>query len=94
MRDTGTNSRSETDWARVDALSDDEIDTSDVPPLPDGFFENARWRMPDESPMVVVRVDPETLDWFTSLGDASEGEMTAALRLYARAQRELAKNSR
>lgn len=38
---------SETDWARVDALTDETIDTSDVPPLDDTFFANAKVRMPD-----------------------------------------------
>ena len=29
---------SETDWARIDAMTDDDIDTSDIPPLADDFF--------------------------------------------------------
>src|SRR6267142_2594527 len=33
--------KSETDWARVDRMTDDEIDTSDIPPLDDAFFEQA-----------------------------------------------------
>jgi hypothetical protein len=33
--------KSETDWARVDRMTDDEIDTSDSPPLDDAFFERA-----------------------------------------------------
>jgi len=33
--------KSETDWARVDRMTDDEIDTSDIPPLNDAFFERA-----------------------------------------------------
>ena len=33
--------KSETDWARVDRMTDDEIDTSDIPPLDDAFFERA-----------------------------------------------------
>lgn len=33
-----------TDWVKVKALTDEEIDTSDVPPLGDGFFANAKFR--------------------------------------------------
>jgi hypothetical protein len=33
--------KSETDWARVDRMTDDEIDTSDIPPLDEAFFERA-----------------------------------------------------
>jgi len=36
-----------TDWAKVKALTDEEIDTSDVPPLGDGFFANATFRFED-----------------------------------------------
>jgi uncharacterized protein (DUF4415 family) len=30
--------QSKTDWARIDQMSDEEIDTSDNPPLDDNFF--------------------------------------------------------
>jgi hypothetical protein len=40
------NNTSKTDWARIDAMSDDEIDTSDIPPITDEFFSNAKLRMP------------------------------------------------
>jgi hypothetical protein len=33
--------KSETDWDRIDRMTDDEIDTSDIPPLDDAFFERA-----------------------------------------------------
>jgi len=33
--------KSETDWARVDRMTDAEIDTSDIPPLDEAFFERA-----------------------------------------------------
>ena len=45
--------RSQTDWARVDALTDNEIDLSEVPELDESFFANAILRMPC-SPMVVA----------------------------------------
>jgi hypothetical protein len=34
--------KSETDWDRIDRMTDDEIDTSDIPPLTDAFYEHAR----------------------------------------------------
>lgn len=37
---------SKTDWPRIDQMSDEEIDTSDIPPLGDEFFASAKWRMP------------------------------------------------
>jgi hypothetical protein len=41
MKKNGLKNTSLTDWERVDALTDDEIDTSDIPPLDDDFFANA-----------------------------------------------------
>ena len=38
--------KSETDWARIDSMTDDEIDTSDIPPLDDEFFKSAKWQLP------------------------------------------------
>ena len=59
---------SRTDWSRIDAMTDDDIDISDIPPLTDEFFSKAKLRMPPSS-TVAVRVDPETLAWFQSKGD-------------------------
>ena len=83
---------SKTDWARIDAMSDDEIDTSDnIPPLTDDFFSNAKLRMPSSSLATgAIRVDPETLLWFQSKGAEAEQHMTAALRIYAQAQKNVA----
>jgi uncharacterized protein (DUF4415 family) len=79
---------SKTNWARIDAMSDDEIDTSDIPPLTDEFFSNAELRMPDSSlATAAIRVDSETLAWFQSQGEEAEQHMAAALRIYAEAQK-------
>jgi hypothetical protein len=40
------NKRSETNWARIDQMTDEEIDTSDIPPLDDAFFAKAKLRLP------------------------------------------------
>ncbi len=79
---------SRTDWSRIDAMTDDDIDTSDIPPLTDEFFSKAKLRMPS-SPLatVAVRVDSETLAWFQSKGEDAEQHMAAALKIYVEAQR-------
>jgi hypothetical protein len=38
--------KSGTDWARIDRMTDDEIDISDIPPLDDSFFKSAKWILP------------------------------------------------
>ena len=71
---------SESDWTRVDALSDEEIDTSDIPPLTEEFFRRARVRMPKQR--VTVQIDRDLLKWFQSQGKDYERRINAALRLY------------
>jgi len=40
------NNTSESNWAKLDTLSEAEIDTSDIPPLPKEFFSQSRWWKP------------------------------------------------
>jgi uncharacterized protein (DUF4415 family) len=75
------NKPSETDWKRVDEMTDDEIDTSDIPPLDDSFFAKARLRMP-ERVSVTMRVDADLLEWFRAQGEKYESLINAALRSY------------
>lgn len=80
------NNTSETNWAKLDALSESEIDTSDIPPLTEDFFNKSRWWKPVSPLNALVQVDPQTLAWFQSQGDDYEREKkAAALRIYAEA---------
>ena len=81
------NNSSRTDWARVDAMQDEDIDTSDIPPLSEDFFANAQLRMPESSVRVSVQIDPETFAWFQSQGESATQQMAIALKIYAEAQR-------
>ena len=87
MNGSDMSNTSRTDWARIDAMTDEEIDTSDIPPLSEEFFAKAQWRVPTSSLTVTVRVDPETLAWFQSQGETAEQRMAAALRIYAEAHK-------
>ena len=82
---------SKTDWARIDAMTDDDTDTSDIPPLTDESFAKAKLRSPTKfTDTVAVTVDTETLLWFRSKGKDAEQHMAAALRLYAEVQKNTA----
>ncbi|HET6314668.1 MAG TPA: BrnA antitoxin family protein [Chloroflexia bacterium] len=84
---------SETDWARVDALEDDAIDTSDIPALTDAQFAKMTLRVPTELTAVTVSVDPEVLAWFRSQGEDFEQRINAALRVYVEANRKSGSHS-
>jgi hypothetical protein len=42
MNEKVMNNTSETNWAKVDSLTEAEIDTSDIPPLTEEFFSKSR----------------------------------------------------
>lgn len=88
MNATDSSTPSETDWDRVDAMADEDIDTSDVPPLTDSFFSRARWRSPREPVEVTLHLDPDLLAWFRRTGADCERRINAALRIYVEAHRE------
>ena len=95
MKESNMSSSSRTNWERLDALTDEEIDTSDSPPLSEEFFAKSRWLMPGESlsrhtVKVELELDPKILAWFQSQGQDYEGRMLAALRLYAEAHQAVA----
>jgi len=68
---------------RFDALTDEMIDTSDIPPLTEDFFASAKWRMPKDKVKVLVEVEPEIAQWFKAQGGKSQEFLAEALRTYA-----------
>jgi len=68
-----------------DAMTDDMIDTSEIPPLTEDFFASAKWRMPKQKVKVTVEVEPEVMEWFRAQGENYQRYLAAALRIYAQA---------
>ena len=77
-----------TNLDRFDAMTDDMIDTSDIPELTEEFFASAKWRMPKEKVKLTVEVEPEVAQWFKAQGDNYQRLLEAALRIYSQAHRE------
>ncbi len=80
---------SQTNWVKLKAMTDEEIDTSDIPPLDEKFFANARLRLPRGKVAVTVSVEKEVVDWYQAQGEESRALMSAALKIYAEAHREI-----
>ncbi len=81
-----------TDWARVDAMSEEEIEAAaqsdpDAPPVdvdaPD-FWEEAVLVFPSKK-LVCLRIDRDILDWFREQGKGYQTRMNAVLRTYMEA---------
>ncbi len=76
--------KSKTDWARVKAMKDSEIDYSDIPPLEKDFFKKAvLW--PGTKKQITLRLDPDVIDFFKKKGRGYQSMINAVLRKYVEA---------
>jgi len=80
------NNISKTDWERIDAMGDEDIDTSDIPPLTAEFWTKAKLRTPKQI-TTSVQIDSETFEWFQSQGENAAQQMSVALKIYAEAHK-------
>lgn len=62
-------------------MTDDQIDTSDIPPLDETFFSQAKLRTPRQVPFTML-VDADLLEWFKAQGEKYESVMNSALRSF------------
>jgi len=77
---------SRTDWARLKAMRDEDINLSDTPELSDSFFKNAVLRLPKPKAKVCIRLDQDILEWFRSQGKGYQTRINAILRAYKETQ--------
>lgn len=73
---------SNTDWDRVKAIKEDEIDTSDAPEWDASMFANAKIQLPDRKKTISIRLDSDLIDWYKSQGKGYQTRMAAVLRIY------------
>ena len=78
--------QSKTDWARLEQMTDEDIDTSDIPPLDEAFFANAQLHVPAKKVPVTIRLDPDVLGWFKSFGKGYQTHINDVLKMYKQAQ--------
>ena len=57
MNEKNLNEQSGANWARLEAMMDEEIDTSDTMLLEESFFANAELRMPKDKISVIINID-------------------------------------
>ncbi len=86
MSENDSRNTSQTDWKRVEALTDEEIDTSDIPPLDDDFFAHAELRLPEPKQAITIRLDADVVKWFKAQGGGYQTRMNAVLRRYMEVQ--------
>lgn len=82
--------KSRTDWGRIDALKDEDIDYLGIPERDDAFFKNAVLRMPETKAVVTLRLDRDILEWLKRQGVGYQTRINAILRLYMDTKRQRA----
>ena len=86
-RKWGDRRKGKTDWAVVDALTEENIEAA-IANDPDwAEFKDVDWSdavlvMPSKKKAISIRVDEDVLAFFKSKGDGYQGRINAVLRSY------------
>lgn len=90
MTEKNTLRKSETDWARIDAMTDEDIDYSDIPPITEEMFANGMLRknfkpIPTKS-QENLPVDRDIIEFFKSQEFNYPAKINQLLRAYMEAE--------
>jgi uncharacterized protein (DUF4415 family) len=81
-----TRSKGATDFKRLRALRDFEIDFSDIPKLGKTFWATAKLTLPEPKDRLTIRVDHDVVRWLKKQGKGYQTRINAILRSYMEAQ--------
>lgn len=86
MNSEFTSPTSQTDWARVDAMRDEEIDYSECPEITPAMVAKAVVRKGFEAVpaqmQVTLCIDQDVFAWFKTQGEGYHAHINAALKAY------------
>ena len=86
MKKRVTTERSETDWKRVDAMKDKDIDNTDIPEVSPEMFARGLVRRGlkpiARKQQLTIRVDGDVLDWYKQQGQGYQTKINSLLRAY------------
>ncbi|MFH1908855.1 MAG: BrnA antitoxin family protein [Chloroflexota bacterium] len=77
--------KSQTDFAHLDKMKDEDIDYSDAPEITPAMFAKAivrRGLKPRVKKQVTLRMDSDVLDWFKKQGSGYQTRINLLLRAY------------
>ncbi len=70
------------DLKKVDAMSDEDIDYSDIPEFDEAFLDSVEMKFSPGKKQIALRVDTDVLDWMKAQGKGYQSRMNAVLRAY------------
>ena len=86
MRKSNTSKKSETDWKRLKAMKDEDIDFSEIPPITPEMFARGVLRrglkpIPRKK-QLTLRMDSDVIEWFKKQGRGYQTKINSLLRAY------------
>jgi len=85
MKKNSASNKSGTDFKRLDAMTDAEIDLSDIPEVTPEMFAKGivrRGLKPITKKQLTLRLDSDLIEWFKEQGQGYQTKMNALLRAY------------
>jgi len=89
MKKKSTTKRSEidhTDWKRIDAMKDEDIDFSEIPEATPEMFARAilrrNFKPIPRKKQLTLRIDSDVVDWYKNQGRGYQTRINALLRAY------------
>jgi uncharacterized protein (DUF4415 family) len=76
------------DLARIDAMADENIDYSDIPPLGDELFDQETVDWPPSKQRLTIQLDRDILEWLKAEGKGYETRINHILREVMERQRQ------
>jgi uncharacterized protein (DUF4415 family) len=82
---------SRTDWAKVDAMTESELEAS-ITADPDDVHEEPDWSqavkgLPPRKEHINIRIDADVLDWFRTKGRGYQTRINNVLRAFVESRR-------
>jgi uncharacterized protein (DUF4415 family) len=72
-------------WAKLQKMTDREIDYSDIPATTTTFWQQAQVVMPSAKTHLSLRLDEDIVEWFKRQGTGYQTRINAVLRSYVQA---------
>jgi len=77
--------RGKTDFKRLRAMRDADIDDSEIPRLGKSFWKAARLTMPEPKDRLTIRIDHDVVQWLKQQGSGYQTRINVILRSFMNA---------
>jgi uncharacterized protein (DUF4415 family) len=91
MKKKSTTRKSETDWERIAAMKDEDIDLSEIPEITPEMFARGvlrrNFKPIPRKKQLTLRIDSDVVEWYKKQGRGYQTKINALLRAYMKEHR-------